>query len=76
MRGRKAHRHRHLRDLRAKMIAETSAFLTWALTADRGLPRIPTRRVDRGGFGRRSGTDRSWTGQWWSTAFERITDCL
>lgn len=32
------------------MIAEHSAFLTWALAEDRGFPRIPRRRVDRGGF--------------------------
>jgi hypothetical protein len=39
------------------MIAETSAWLTWALdhdldaSATTGWPRIPRRRVDLGGFG-------------------------
>jgi len=38
-------------DARRQMIDETSAFLTWALAEDRGLPRIPRRAVGRGGFG-------------------------
>ncbi|QNN21960.1 hypothetical protein HED60_06640 [Planctomycetales bacterium ZRK34] len=42
---------------RRRMIAETSAWLTWALDNDlegpgnAKLPRIPRRRVDMGGFG-------------------------
>lgn len=36
--------------LREKMIRETNAFLSWSLAKDRGLPRIPRRRVDEGGF--------------------------
>lgn len=39
---------------RRRMIAETSAWLTWALDHDLDLgriPRIPRRRVDLGGFG-------------------------
>jgi hypothetical protein len=50
------------------MIQQTSAFLTWALAEDRGLPRIPRRRVDQGGFapllrqpGVRQMVDRWWT---------------
>lgn len=37
---------------RRRMIAETSAWLTWALNndVDGALPRIPRRRVDLGGF--------------------------
>jgi len=38
-------------DARRQMIDETSAFLTWALAEDRGLPRIPRRAVGSGGFG-------------------------
>jgi hypothetical protein len=37
-------------DPRQRMIDETSAFLNWALAEDRGLPRIPRKRVDEGGF--------------------------
>jgi hypothetical protein len=37
-------------DRRERMIAETSAFLTWALSQDIDLPRIPRRRVSIGGF--------------------------
>jgi hypothetical protein len=39
-----------LPDPRQQMIDETSRWLTWALAADRGLPRIPRCRVDEGGF--------------------------
>jgi hypothetical protein len=39
-----------IRDLRMEMINDTSRFLTWALAQDRGLPRIPRKRVDAGGF--------------------------
>ena len=41
---------RRPRDIREEMITETSAFLTWALQDDRGMPRIPSKRLDRGGF--------------------------
>jgi len=44
-------RRRGPRDARVQMIAETSAFLTWALRDGQALPRIPTRRVSAGGFG-------------------------
>jgi hypothetical protein len=37
-------------DMRERMIAETSAFLSWALAEERGLPRVPRRRVDGGGW--------------------------
>lgn len=37
-------------NLREQMIRETNAFLSWSLARDRGLPRIPRRRVDQGGF--------------------------
>ena len=55
-------------DLRRQMIDETSALITWALAAQDQLPRIPTRRVDEGGFtaimrhvpGARAMADRWW----------------
>ncbi len=37
-------------DARLRAIDETSAFLSWALARARNLPRIPTRRMDQGGF--------------------------
>jgi len=36
------------RDLRRRMIQETSAFLTWALAAQAALPQIPSRPVEDG----------------------------
>lgn len=33
-----------------RMIAETSAFLSWALRHPEQVPRLPRRRVDEGGF--------------------------
>ncbi|MEM1211276.1 MAG: hypothetical protein AAGI68_03160 [Planctomycetota bacterium] len=56
-------------DPREQMIRETSAFLTWALREERDLPRIPRRRVDRGGFAellRRSAAARAAVQHWWS----------
>ena len=38
------------RDMRRQMIAETSAYLSWALRNGAEAPRIPTRRVSQGGF--------------------------
>lgn len=37
-------------DDRKAMIDETGAFLSWALSTDADLPRIPMRRVEDGGF--------------------------
>ena len=56
------------RDLRKEMIAETSAFLTWALAQDRALPEIPRRRVDQGGFSQvlTNPAARALVGRWWS----------
>ena len=41
------------RDLRREWIAETEAFLEWAMEEERvgrPVPRVPRRRVDQGGF--------------------------
>ena len=35
---------------RRRMIAETGAFITWALKHPDQAPRLPRRRVDAGGF--------------------------
>lgn len=35
---------------RRKMIAETGAFITWALKHPEDVPRLPRRRVEDGGF--------------------------
>jgi len=55
------------RDARVEMIAETSAFLSWALRDERSQPRIPTRRVAAGGFGglgRRAGMQSALRAFW------------
>ena len=62
-----------------QMIAETSAFLTWALSGEIQLPRIPTRRIDRGGFTEllKSPAARAAVYCWWSRAldaFDRVRD--
>jgi len=62
--------HRSLRDAGARFRAEHSAFLTRALLGGRRYPRIPTKRVDRGGWDRvrqTGGEDRFE--QWWQAAF-------
>ncbi len=66
-----------LRDLRFdrdQMIAETNAFLNWALAEGHGLPRIPRRRVDEGGFTElmRRPLARVITTHWWRRALERV----
>jgi hypothetical protein len=59
---------------RTRMIEETSAFLTWALTEDRGLPRIPRRRVDEGGFKELLAVPgaRVVIARWWNTVLDRV----
>lgn len=56
------------------MIAETSAFLSWALRERANLPRIPRRRLDEGGFTallRRPGA-RAAVAHWWGRILERV----
>lgn len=59
-------------DERQKMIAETSAFLSWAMREDAELPRIPMRRVDEGGFGFVSGHRgaKALAERWWIRILE------
>lgn len=69
-------RSRRQRDARKRAIAETNAFLSWALAGDKPMPRIPRRRVDRGGFAdltRRPGSGRL-IASWWAKALERVQD--
>ena len=64
------------RDLRREMIDETSAFLTWALSQDRGLPRIPTRLVSKGGFAgfiKHPGA-KALVYRWWGKALSLLPD--
>ena len=59
---------------RRRMIAEHSAFLSWALAEAHRLPRIPRRRVTQGGFGpllRRPGA-RAAVGHWWRRVLEQM----
>lgn len=59
---------------RRRMIAETNAFLNWALGNGKNLPRIPRRRVDQGGFTElmRRPLARIAAAHWWRRALERI----
>lgn len=55
------------RDLRTEMIGQTEAFLNWALAEEREFPRIPRRRVDKGGFTAllREPAARALVNAWW-----------
>jgi hypothetical protein len=59
---------------RRRMIEETGEFLTWALREGRELPRIPRRRVDRGGFSEllRRPLARVIVAHWWRRVLEPI----
>ncbi|MEX0655550.1 MAG: hypothetical protein WDZ31_08625 [Phycisphaeraceae bacterium] len=68
-------RHRRPLDTREQMIAETEAFLSWALHGERPLPRIPRRRVDEGGYTsllRQPGA-RAAVVHWWRRALNQVT---
>jgi len=63
-----------LPDRRQRMIDETSAFITWALRHPEHVPRIPTRRVDWGGFAAllaRPGA-RCAVEHWWYRTFDTL----
>ena len=57
-------------DIRARMIGQTGAFLSWGLDGDRGLPRIPRRKVSEGGFttAMRQPGARAAVNRWWAAA--------
>lgn len=69
-------RKKRLLDAGARFRAEHSRFLTLALRSGRKYPRIPTKRVDQGGY---SGLLKLSEGEkraamWWSTAMNRVDD--
>ena len=59
-------------DLRLKMIADTEAFINWALANSDKMPRIPRRRVSEGGFTAilRNPGARAMVGRFWSKTLE------
>lgn len=60
-------------ETRQEMIEQTNAFLSWALNGGE-TPKIPTRRVDRGGFEqllRRPGGPAAAT-HWWRQALGKV----
>jgi hypothetical protein len=61
-------------DRRKQMIAETNAWLTWAVRSNHDIPKIPTRRVDRGGFTTMLQNEgaKSAVRHWWSNAIKRF----
>ena len=66
-------RQHRILETREQMIAETSAFLSEAVRHPRPEWRIPTRRVDEGGFSeilRRSALARVAVCHWWHRALE------
>ncbi len=64
------------RDRRLEMIEETNRFLNWALSEGADVPRIPTRLVDRGGFGdiMRMRGARHLAARWWAKVIEILPD--
>jgi hypothetical protein len=56
------------------MIHETSAWLTWALDHRIEVPRIPSRRVDEGGFDRlmRLPGAKAVINRWWAKTFDLL----
>ncbi len=62
------------RDPREQMIAQTSAFLSWALREGSDEPRIPRRRLDQGGFTKllRAPGARAAVAHWWSRVLDRV----
>ena len=59
---------------RQQMISETEVFLTAALRQGGGLPRVPRRRVDAGGFSKmmESPGARAAVVHWWSRALKAV----
>lgn len=69
-----AGRKNEIRDLRRDMIQDTNRFLTWALQQERDLPRIPVRRVERGGFDRLMSVPGAakMASRWWGRALNML----
>lgn len=70
------YRQRRPADARRRAIAETSAFLSWALATDPPMPRIPRRRVDRGGFADllKRPNAAGMIAYWWDKALDRVRE--
>jgi hypothetical protein len=70
----RSNRHAPIRNLRLEMIEETNRFLTWALSEDRRLPRIPTRAMSKGGFRHIMDLDSGKTlvYKWWHKTLELV----
>lgn len=69
-----AGRKNEIRDLRRDMIQDTNRFLTWALQQEREMPRIPIRRVEKGGFDRLMSIPGAskLAGRWWGRTLDLI----
>jgi hypothetical protein len=67
-------RKKQLEEAGALARRQHSEWLTRALASGKAFPRIPTRRVDKGGFQgqmeRKAGPGRAET--WWRLALERV----
>ena len=63
-------------DARRRAIAETNAFLTWAMQSEEPMPRIPRRRVDRGGFAHLLSRPNASgiIACWWAKALDKIRE--
>jgi hypothetical protein len=61
---------------RRRAIAETNAFLTWAMQNDEPMPRIPRRRVDRGGFSELLNRPNAsgLIAYWWAKTLDKLRD--
>lgn len=61
--------------LRRRMIRQHARWLSAALQGRKVAPRIPTRRVDEGGFARLMSTERGRraASEWWYDAIDRTS---
>ncbi len=59
-----------------RMIAEHNAFLSWAMSEDADIPRIPSRRADRGGFAEmlKAPGARAAIEHWWRRVLTTLRD--
>jgi hypothetical protein len=69
-------RRKKVLDAGARFRAEHSRFLTLALLSGRRYPRIPSKRVDRGGFNGLLKLDEGQkrAAMWWAAALNRVDE--
>ena len=69
-------RRKKVLDAGARFRAEHSRFLTLALLSGRRYPRIPSKRVDQGGYTGLMKLDEGEkrAAMWWAAAFMRLDD--